>query len=87
MPLDILEVALEAPSPTHPLDRVSRAEVRLGRSLTVQVAPSLCRAVAEHVHAGIAVLVLYMPEVDRIDSVGLAALHQVGAFTAERGVP
>ena len=27
-----------------------------------------------------------MPEVERIDSVGLAALHQVGAFTAKHGV-
>lgn len=86
MPLDILEVALQAPSLTHSLDRVSRAEVRLGRCLTVQVAPSLCRAVAEHVDAGIAALVLSMPEVDRIDSIGLAALHQVGAFTAARGI-
>jgi RimJ/RimL family protein N-acetyltransferase/anti-anti-sigma regulatory factor len=86
MLIDLPEVALREPSPSHPLDRGSRAEVRLGRSLIVQVAPSLCRAVAEHVDAGIAVLVLSMPEVDRIDSVGLAALHQVRAFTAARGV-
>ena len=62
------------------------AEIRLGRGLTAQVAASLCRAVAAHVHAGVAILELHMPEVERIDSVGLAALHQVGAFAAERGV-
>jgi RimJ/RimL family protein N-acetyltransferase len=42
--------------------------------------------VAAHVDAGVAVLELHMAEVERIDSVGLAALHQIGAFTAERGV-
>jgi RimJ/RimL family protein N-acetyltransferase len=68
------------------LDREPHAEIRLGRGLTAQVAASLCRAVAAHVHAGVAVLDLHMPEVERIDSVGLAALHQVGAFTAKRGV-
>ena len=75
-----------AASPVHPLDRGPHAEIRLGRGLTAQVAASLCRAVAAHVQAGVAVLELHMPEVERIDSVGLAALHQVGTFTAERGV-
>ena len=75
-----------AAPPAHSLDRGPHAEIRLGRGLTAQVAASLCRAVAAHVHAGVAVLELHMPEVERIDSVGLAALHQVGAFTAERGV-
>ena len=84
--LDISEVAVVAASPVHSLDRGRHAEIRLGRGLTAQVAASLCRAVAAHVHAGVAVLELHMPEVERIDSVGLAALHQVGAFTAERGV-
>ena len=74
-----------APS-VHPLDRGPHAEIRLGRGLTAQVAASLCQAVAAHVHAGVTVLELHMPEVERIDSIGLAALHQVGAFTAERGV-
>ena len=84
--LDISEVAVVAASPVRPLDRGPHAEIRLGRGLTAQVAASLCRAVAAHVHAGVTVLELHMPEVERIDSVGLAALHQVGAFTAERGV-
>jgi RimJ/RimL family protein N-acetyltransferase/ABC-type transporter Mla MlaB component len=75
-----------AASPVQGMDRGPHAEIRLGRGLTAQVAASLCRAVAAHVHAGVAVLELHMPEVERIDSVGLAALHQVGAFTAERGV-
>ena len=75
-----------AASSVHPLDRGRHAEIRLGRSLTAQVAASLCGAVAAHVHAGVSVLELHMPEVERIDSIGLAALHQVGAFTAERGV-
>ena len=75
-----------AAAPVHPLDRGAHAEIRLGRGLTAQVAASLCRAVAAHVHAGVTVLELHMPEVERIDSIGLAALHQVGAFTAERGV-
>jgi RimJ/RimL family protein N-acetyltransferase/ABC-type transporter Mla MlaB component len=73
-------------SPVRRVDRGPHAKIRLGRGLTAQVAASLCRAVAAHVHAGVAVLELHMPEVERIDSVGLAALHQVGAFTAERGV-
>ena len=84
--LDISEVAVVAASPVHPLDRGRHAEIRLGRGLTAQVAASLCRAVTAHVHAGVAVLELHMSEVERIDSVGLAALHQVGVFTAERGV-
>ena len=75
-----------AAPPAHSLDRGPHAEIRLGRGLTAQVAASLCRAVAAHVHAGVAVLELHISEVERIDSVGLAALHQVGAFTAERGV-
>ena len=75
-----------AASPVRPLDRGPHAEIWLGRGLTAQVAASLCRAVAAHVHAGVTVLELHMPEVERIDSVGLAALHQVGAFTAECGV-
>jgi RimJ/RimL family protein N-acetyltransferase len=68
------------------LDRGSHAEIRLGRGPTAQVAAALCRAVTSHVHAGAADLELHMPDVERIDSIGLAALHQVGAFTAERGV-
>ena len=75
-----------AAPPAHSLDRGPHAEIRLGRGLTAQVAASLCRAVAAHVDAGVAVLELQMPEVERIDSVGLAALHQVGGFTTERGV-
>jgi hypothetical protein len=55
------------------LDRGPHAEIRLGRGLTAQVAASLCRAVAAHVHAGVTVLELHMPEVERIDSIGLAA--------------
>jgi ABC-type transporter Mla MlaB component len=84
--LDISEVAVMPAPPVHLLDRGPHAEIRLGRGLTAQVAASLCRAVAAQVHAGVTVLELHMPEVERIDSVGLAALHQVGAFTAERGV-
>jgi len=75
-----------AAAPVHLLDRGAHAEIRLGRGLTAQVAASLCRAVAAHVHTGVAVLELHMPEVERIDSIGLAALYQVAAFTAERGV-
>ena len=75
-----------APPPAYSLDRGPHAEIRLGRSLTAQVAASLCRTVTAHVDAGVAVLELHMPEVERIDSVGLAALHQVAAFAAERRV-
>jgi len=50
------------------LNRGPHAEIRLGRGLTVQVAASLCRAVAAHVHADVALLELHMPEVERIDS-------------------
>jgi RimJ/RimL family protein N-acetyltransferase/ABC-type transporter Mla MlaB component len=75
-----------ASAAVHALDRGPHAEIRLGRGLTAQVAAALCRTVAAHVHAGVAVLQLHMSEVERIDSIGLAALHQVGAFTAEHGV-
>jgi RimJ/RimL family protein N-acetyltransferase/ABC-type transporter Mla MlaB component len=75
-----------AASPADPSDPEPHAEIRLGRGLTAQVAAHLCRAVAAHVHTGVAVLELHMDEVERVDSVGLAALHQVGAFTAARGV-
>jgi RimJ/RimL family protein N-acetyltransferase/ABC-type transporter Mla MlaB component len=75
-----------AASPVHALDRGRHAEIWLGRGLTAQVAAPLCRTVTAHVDAGVAVLELHMPEVERIDSIGLAALHQVGAFAAERGV-
>jgi len=84
--LDISEASVMEAPPVHSLDRGPHAEIRLGRGLTAQVAASLCRAVTAHVHAGVTVLELHMAEVERIDSVGLAALHQVGAFTAERGV-
>ena len=53
-----------AAAAVHSLDRGPHAEIRLGRGLTAQVAASLCRAVAAHVHAGVAVLELHMPEVD-----------------------
>ena len=84
--VDISDLAVVAASPVQAMDRGRHAEIRLGRGLTAQVAASLCRAVTAHVHAGVAVLKLHMSEVERIDSVGLAALHQVGVFTAERGV-
>jgi len=80
------ELEVVAASPVQVMDRGRHAEIRLGRGLTAQVAASLCQAVTAHVHAGIAVLKLHMSEVERIDSVGLAVLHQVGVFTASRGV-
>jgi RimJ/RimL family protein N-acetyltransferase/ABC-type transporter Mla MlaB component len=71
----------------HALDRGElHAEIWLGRSLTARVAAPLCEAVTARIREGAAVLELHMPEVQRIDCLGLAALHQVGALTRARGV-
>jgi RimJ/RimL family protein N-acetyltransferase/anti-anti-sigma regulatory factor len=75
-----------AVSEIHAVDRDARAQIQIWRGLTAQIAASLCHAVIERVEAGLTALELCLAEVERIDSIGMAALHQVNTFTTARGV-